>query len=139
VYVRITVILAIATLVFQENFVSTRFYFNLPAALALLATSPWLTQANAQISPAAAASNVTPVASADAAPLLYRSAFEGYQRYTDEKTVNWKEANDATGRIGGWRVYAKESREPDAQTGTPDARAKPVPGALPAKPGQEKP
>lgn len=118
---------------------STRFYSNLPAALALLAVSSWATQVHAQTSPAAAATNVTPAASAeDAAPPGYRSAFEGYQRYTDEKTVNWKEANDAVGRIGGWRVYAKEASEPDAPLKTPDAADQPGPGAVPAKPQQGK-
>ena len=67
---------------------------------------------------------------ADAAPPAYRSALEGYQPYTDEKTVNWKEANDNAGRIGGWREYAKEAR----QAQTPDAAAKPDPHAGHAKP-----
>lgn len=103
---------------------------NLPAALALLVASLWSTQATAQISAVAA---VKPVASApapDAAPPAYRSAFEGYQRYTDEKTVNWKEANDATARIGGWREYAKEA----SQSQPPDGSAKLDSGAAPAKP-----
>jgi hypothetical protein len=39
----------------------------------------------------------------------FRSAFEGYQPHTDDKTGNWKEANDTTARIGGWRAYAKEA------------------------------
>ncbi|MCY1168093.1 MAG: hypothetical protein V4455_03385 [Pseudomonadota bacterium] len=50
---------------------------------------------------------------AKASPLTYRSAFEGYKPYTDDKLLNWKEVNDTTGRIGGWRVYAKEARQPD--------------------------
>ena len=41
-----------------------------------------------------------------ASPLTYRSAFEGYKPYTDDKLLNWKDANDTTGRIGGWRAYA---------------------------------
>ena len=45
--------------------------------------------------------------------------FEGYQPYTDEKIVNWKEANDDAGRIGGWREYAKEASESQ----TPDGAA----------------
>ena len=50
---------------------------------------------------------------APASPLPYRSAFEGYKPYTDDKLLNWKEVNDTTGRIGGWRAYAKEARQPD--------------------------
>jgi hypothetical protein len=67
---------------------------------------------------------------ADTAPPPYRSALEGYQRYTDEKTVNWKEANDATARIGGWREYAKEA----SQTQGPEGTAKLDSGATPTKP-----
>lgn len=45
------------------------------------------------------------------APLAYQSAFAGYQPFSDDKTVNWKEANDNVARIGGWRVYAKQAQE----------------------------
>jgi hypothetical protein len=40
----------------------------------------------------------------------YRSAMEGYRRFTDEKPAPWKESNDTVGRIGGWRAYAKEAQ-----------------------------
>ena len=52
-------------------------------------------------------------AATKAAPLTYRSAFEGYKPYTDDKLLNWKEVNDTTGRIGGWRAYAKEAGQSD--------------------------
>lgn len=71
-----------------------------------------------------------PTATIQSPSASFRSALEGYQPYTDEKTVNWKEANDTTGRIGGWREYAKEARQPQV----PDAAAKPDPRAVPAKP-----
>lgn len=64
------------------------------------------------------------------APAAFRSALEGYQPYTDEKIVPWKEANDNVGRIGGWREYAKAARQPQA----PDAAARPDPRAVQAKP-----
>ena len=102
---------------------SIRFYSKLPAALVLLAASLGTAQVSAQTS-------------ADPpAPPAYRSAFEGYQPYTDEKIVNWKEANDTAGRIGGWREYAKEASE--AQT--PDGAVRPDPDAAPAQPRREKP
>ena len=96
---------------------SIHFDSNLPAALALLVASLWTTQASAQASAVSPAKPVAPAAVADAAPPPYRSALEGYQRYTEEKTVNWKEANDATARIGGWREYAKEASQSQAQEG----------------------
>lgn len=86
-----------------------RIHSNLPAALAVLAASLWTTQVSAQAF--APAKPATPATLADAAPSANRSAFEGYQRHTDEKTVNWKEANDNVGRIGGWREYARQASQ----------------------------
>lgn len=54
------------------------------------------------------------------APTLYKSAFEGYQAYSDDPMVNWKAANDDVARIGGWREYAKQAQQPE---NTPAAKA----------------
>lgn len=77
----------------------------------------------------AAAPAVPKAAMTEAEPAAFNSALDGYQPYTDEKTVNWKEANDNAGRIGGWREYAKEA----SQAQTPEGAAKPDPRAVPAK------
>lgn len=58
-------------------------------------------------------------------PATYRSAFAGYRPNVEEKVGSWKDANDIVGRIGGWRVYAKEAREPEA----------PAEGSKPMLPG----
>jgi hypothetical protein len=63
------------------------------------------------------------------APLGYRSAFEGYQAFGDEKPVPWKDANDAVRAIGGWRAYAKE-----AQASQPAAQPAPTPTPTPTDP-----
>ncbi len=55
---------------------------------------------------AAAAAAQSPPA---AAPLPYRSAFEGYRPFADQEVAPWKQANDEVGRIGGWRAYAREA------------------------------
>jgi len=114
--------------------VTTRIYFDLRAplaTLALLAASLGTMQASAQAPATAPAQQPGPAAMADeAAPLGYRSALEGYQRYSDEKIVNWKQANDTAGQIGGWRAYAKEA----SQDPSPDGAAKPTPSTAPAKP-----
>ncbi len=47
------------------------------------------------------------------APTQYRSTFDGYRKLQEEKVESWKALNDNVGRIGGWRVYAKESQQPD--------------------------
>lgn len=78
-------------------------------ALAALALATGIAQAQ----PAVSVSAPTP------ATPPFRSALESYQPYTEEKTVNWREANDLTARIGGWRGYAREVQ----QTATPDAAA----------------
>jgi hypothetical protein len=62
----------------------------------------------------------------------YRSAFEGYKPYSDDKLLNWKDANENTARIGGWRTYAKEARQTEE-------KVPPAPGRPEAKPGSEKP
>ncbi|MCY1165237.1 hypothetical protein D9M73_51400 [compost metagenome] len=69
-----------------------------------------------------------------ASTLTYRSAFEGYKPYTDDKLLNWKEANDTTGRIGGWRAYAKEARQPDDKAPAHDMATMPDPKTGGSKP-----
>ena len=69
----------------------------------------------------AAASTVTSSAAA-----TYRSTFEDYKPYTDEKVINWKQANDNTGRIGGWRAYAKEAQQPAQALQQPEAPTTPA-------------
>ncbi len=61
-----------------------------------------------------AAPSTAPVPQAAAASGQYRSALEDYQPYRESKPVPWKEANDTVGKIGGWRVYAKEAAEGQA-------------------------
>ena len=69
---------------------------------------------------------------AQAAPtaLPFRSVFDGYQPFTDEKVKSWKDSNNTVEKIGGWRAYAKEAAEP-AST---DKQAPAVAPATPASP-----
>ena len=85
--------------------------------------------------PASPATNEIP-----ASPLTYRSAFEGYKPYTDDKLLNWKDANDTTGRIGGWRAYAKEASAVKAVTQPADKLPAHDMANMPGpKPGGSKP
>ena len=54
--------------------------------------------------------------------LVYTSVFENYKAYSDEKSLDWKEANRQVERRGGWRQYAKEAQEPEPkpETSKPD-------------------
>jgi hypothetical protein len=48
---------------------------------------------------------------ADVPPATYRSALAGYRSTASSAAgaVGWRQANDEVARIGGWRVYARES------------------------------
>ena len=110
-----------------------RIYSTLPGRLLALAciavplsglSAAALAQTAAQsANPAAPAAARTGIA----APPAFRSAFEGYQPYTDEKMQDWKQANDRVGQIGGWREYAKEASRAEASDS-------PAPGSSPAAP-----
>jgi hypothetical protein len=90
--------------------------------------------AHAQPAPAPAAASA---ASAAKPELTYRSAFEGYRRYTDEPVVSWKETNDNVGRIGGWRAYAKEaSGDPAADPHAGHGAMQPASGQTPPRAGK---
>lgn len=62
-------------------------------------------------------------ASAAVPAFAYPSAFADYRRHGDAPLRPWKDANDAVGRIGGWRAYAREAQQ----------ASRPAPGA-PAAP-----
>ena len=69
--------------------------------------------------------------------LSYRSAFEGYQPFADEKPIPWKEANDTVHRRGGWQAYAREASNtrPDEAGSSQPGHSMPMHGtpATPAK------
>jgi hypothetical protein len=62
--------------------------------------------------------------------LVYESAFARYRPLFESAVSSWKSVNDEVGRIGGWKVYARESYEttaPVAAGGTsPTAPPPPV-------------
>ena len=68
----------------------------------------------------------------------YRSALEGYQPYSDEPIQSWRESNDTVGKIGGWRVYAREAQgapaAPAASSKEPAAGSSPPAAATPVAP-----
>lgn len=68
-------------------------------------------------------------ARADVPPITYRSPLAHLPRHAEQPLISWKEANETTERIGGWRVYAREAGTPAA----PPAGAS-APAAKPAEP-----
>ena len=73
-----------------------------------------------------ATAQTTPPAKPGVSPVPYKSAFEGYQAYSDDKMTHWKAANDEVARIGGWREYAKQAQQPE-NTPTKAGEFKPKP------------
>ncbi|HET7865585.1 MAG TPA: hypothetical protein VFL86_14375 [Burkholderiaceae bacterium] len=45
--------------------------------------------------------------------LTHASPLARYKPAGDAALVPWKEANDTTARIGGWRAYAREAHPPE--------------------------
>lgn len=50
----------------------------------------------------------------------HASSLASYRRLGEDKRIDWKAANEAVNRIGGWRAYAREAQQPDP---TPPATA----------------
>lgn len=62
--------------------------------------------------PCAAQTRPDPLdATAKLPPLKFTSSLGSFRAFGEDKPVPWKEANDTTARIGGWRSYAREARE----------------------------
>jgi len=69
--------------------------------------------------PASAAQTRPNNAMADAPVVRYQSALDGYRAFQDEKVLSWQASNDNVARIGGWRAYAREAREPAPRDAAP--------------------
>jgi hypothetical protein len=70
--------------------------------------------------PCAAQTRPDPLdATAPVPALKYSSSLGGFRTSGDDKPVPWKEANDTTARIGGWRAYAREARAPAPAASAP--------------------
>lgn len=66
------------------------------------------------------------------ATVSYQSAFDGYQSYSDDKVLSWKESNDTVGKVGGWRVYAREAQGAQPAAAKNPASGGAAPGVAPA-------
>lgn len=77
----------------------------------LLAT---LTASLAQAQPAAPAKPDPLDPNASVPRIQHRSSLATYRRHSDEPVLSWREANENVTRIGGWRTYLREAREPES-------------------------
>ena len=73
--------------------------------------------------------------------VTHSSALSSYRKLGDDKRIDWKEANKAVNRIGGWRAYAREAQQPEPAPVAPAGRTTPAPvptsGAMPAHGGHK--
>jgi len=91
----------------------------------------------------------TAVTSSLAPSIQYQSPFKDYRPLGEDKRIPWKAANDEVGKIGGWRVYAREASVDNAakESMPPQPPGKPVtkpgivasPGSTPADKLAEEP
>lgn len=97
---------------------------SLAVSVAMLVVVPPVAAQSSMPSSSSAVKRDPLDAKAPAPPLAYRSAFSDYKPMGEDK-VGWRQANDEVGRIGGWRVYAREANEPDAPSRQASPAAKP--------------
>lgn len=64
---------------------------------------------------------------ATTAPLQHRATLSSHRPTASTEPGDWRAANDAVGRIGGWRAYAREAQAPvaPASAATPSTGARP--------------
>lgn len=91
---------------------------------------------------AASAASAQGTAPADAAraaaPIPYRSAFAGYRAWQEPAPMNWREANETAGALGG-HVGHVRGRSPSAGSAPPAAPPRQDAASVPAKPVAAKP
>lgn len=103
-------------------------------ALAALAAAPVSAQSTAGL-----AASPSPQGAAHSPSLApaWRSAFDGYQPYTDATVLPWKQSNDTVGAVGGWRAYAREAQAAEPKEGpAPGLKQGPMP-PMPASQGAD--
>ncbi len=83
----------------------------------------------AQAEPSARAGQPDPLDPRASVPaLVYRSSLPPVRSGADDKPVAWRDANDSVAAIGGWRVYARQARQPDPLPGAQPPPATPAAG-----------
>lgn len=67
-------------------------------------------------------------------PPDYVSSLRPDRRAAPDKPLSWREANDTVARIGGWRAYTREARQPEPAPAAASAPAASHGHVQPAKP-----
>ena len=106
----------------------------------VLVSAPAAAQAQAQTtalaSPAPASARPDPADPKAPVPTAqYVSPLRAYQGLAEPQVAPWRETNDVVRQRGGWRAYAREAREPDAQKPAAPGASQPAAAAKPASGG----
>jgi hypothetical protein len=89
-----------------------RVFVALAAAL-MSSTAVAQSQSQPSTSSSSPSSSRDPLDAKAAVPLLvHRSSLSSYRSAHDVRVGSWREANDTVTRIGGWRVYTRETESP---------------------------
>lgn len=100
----------------------------------LAGPAAWLMLAALAAAPAAASGPAAPArpaawqAEAPVPAVRHESAFSTYRPHVDTPVGDWRAANEAVNRIGGWRAYGREAGAP-LQPLPPVGPARPAPAA----------
>lgn len=95
-----------------------------PVFRCLLLSGLLLSSSLAGAQPVSSDSKAAPDAAAPAAfQLQYLSVFTHYHPFREQPVLSWQETNDNAGKIGGWRFYARDAKQPE--TGASAAGTRP--------------
>jgi len=115
---------------------------GIPVIALLAAASLVQAQAQAQGTPARTERADPLDAQVRVPAATHSSVLSSYRRLGDDKRIDWKEANEAVTRIGGWRAYAREAQQHEPAPTAPASRTAPAPapasGAMPAHGGHKR-
>ena len=73
-----------------------------------------------------------------ATPIPYRSAFAGYRAWQEPAPMDWREANETAGALGGHMGHVR-GRSSSTGSAPPAAPPRPDAASAPAKPAAVKP
>ncbi|MDP1650823.1 MAG: hypothetical protein Q8M01_21860 [Rubrivivax sp.] len=62
-------------------------------------------------------------------PYVHTSTLANYRRLGEVPVGSWREANDTVTRIGGWRAYTREAKQPEGPADAASAAAAGTPAA----------
>ena len=88
--------------------------YSAPAAQLMNQKADQLNSSRASVATLNDSANTQPPGQMDTlnyGQLLFSSVFDGYMPFDETPQLDWVEANDKVGQVGGWRAYARMVQE----------------------------